>query len=751
MANMLTTALSYAAIGWPVFPCRAAEGHDPETGEVLKEKIPHTSNGLKAATRTERIIREWWRRNPDAIVGGPTGTPMGAWVLDLDEKPGVGSGRGWLERMEALHGPLPATRRATTANGGMHIYFNHVDGVRNRGGMDLAVDCRGQGGYVILPGSAMADGRRYDWVDPDVPIADAPQWLLDMVLPKPFDPAVTTGYDGHLVSAGENPDYVNAAVGHELDKLSSTPKGQRGYQLNASSFSIGQFVGSGAVSRADAEAELYSAAQANGSVRTDGDKETRAKIKRGLDAGAQQPRQVPAPSYHADEAMAAEGARLASRLLANALSGRAVRVEGNHGDEDGTLSGTAPPQDANVGVLSAPVAPPPDNTIRATPFEWKDPASLPRRDFVYSTHLIRRYVSVTVAPGGLGKTSLSIAEALDMVTGRGLFGGAGPTSRKLRVWLANLEDTRDEMERRIMAACIHYNIKPEDIGDRLFLDVGRERGIVIAKDDKRGTIVARPVVEQVIATMLQNEIDVLILDPFISSHGVDENSNGAIDMVAKLWSQIADDTNSAIEIIHHVRKTQDGKEVTVEDGRGAGALLAAARSARALNRMSEAQAERASVGADERFQIFSISRGKANLAPMTARDEWRKLVSVPLGNGRGLTQPQDFAPVVELWAWPSKEAVAEQVVAEVTPAQMEMVKVRVANTECRVSDQSGQWAGYVIADALGWPCEVSKAKTPEKGRVAALLSALLANGTLVVEGATDPKHPTRQVQVVRVA
>ena len=742
---MLTIALDHAAAGRPVFPCRAAEGHDPETGEVLKEKIPYTSNGFRAATTNQRIIREWWRRFPDAIVGGPTGAPMGAFVLDIDKKPGIGDGFEWIEAMEALHGPLPATMRVVTANGGMHLYFKHVDGVRNRGGLGLCVDIRGSGGYVILPGSVMEDGRSYRVVDPGIEIADAPQWLLDLVLPKPFDPAAPGGYDGKLVSAGENPQYVDAALGHELEKLSSTPKGQRGYQLNASAFAVGQFVGAGAISRSDAESELYSAAQANGSAATDGEKETRAKIRRGLAAGEQQPRQVPAPSYHADEAMAAEGARLASKLLANALAGRNARVEGEADDE--TRPQESAPPDSGGATPSTPPAAANDNIIRATPFEWKDPASLPRRDFVYGNHLIRRYVSLTVAPGGLGKTSLSIAEALDMVTGRGLFGGAGPTQRKLRVWLVNLEDTRDEMERRIAAACIHYNIKPEDIGDRLFLDIGRERGIVIAKDEKRGIVVAKPIVERVIATMLENEIDVMILDPFISSHNVDENDNGAIDLVAKLWSQIADDTNSAIEIIHHVRKTQEGKEVTVDDGRGAGALLAAARSARALNRMSEAQAEKAGISADERFQIFSISRGKANLAPMTARDEWRKLVSVPLGNGRGLTQPQDHAPAVERWVWPSKEAI----VGAITDEQMRMMKVKVASTEGRLSDQSGDWVGYTIADAIGEPLEVSKSKSPAKSRIASLLKAWLDSGVLEVVKDSDPKHPTRSLEFVRVA
>lgn len=110
-ATMLDLALSYNERGWPLFPCRAKETADPHTGEIHGTKTPYTSNGLKGATKRERIIREWWSRTPDAMIGVPTGRAIGVWVLDLDVKPGVGDGRDWLADMETRHGDLPATVR----------------------------------------------------------------------------------------------------------------------------------------------------------------------------------------------------------------------------------------------------------------------------------------------------------------------------------------------------------------------------------------------------------------------------------------------------------------------------------------------------------------------------------------------------------------------------------------------------------------------------------------------------------------
>ena len=108
--------------------------------------------------------------------------------------------------------------------------------------------------------------------------------------------------------------------------------------------------------------------------------------------------------------------------------------------------------------------------VTATQFVCRDPILIPPRDWVYGRHLIRKNISVTVAPGGVGKSSLTIVQALELASGRQLLGHwiAGP----MNVWLFNLEDERTELERRIAAAMMHYGLAKEDIGDRLFVDKG---------------------------------------------------------------------------------------------------------------------------------------------------------------------------------------------------------------------------------------------------------------------------------------
>ncbi|WP_435657258.1 bifunctional DNA primase/polymerase [Brucella pituitosa] len=700
---MLDVALSYKAQNWPVFPCRYRdEEYVDQDGciEILATKTPLTSNGFRGATLNERIVREYWRRNPSAMIGVPTGAPIGAWVLDIDPKHG---GDETLATLEAIHGVLPTTLTAETTSGGRHYFFRHRQGVRNRGALGSGVDVRGDGGYVIAAGSVPEVGLPYRWVSEQEPV-DAPDWLLELVLPRSYESTYTAAPS---VSGKINDRYVERAVQSELDDLALEPMGNRNNRLNDAAFRLGTFVGAGALAESEARALLQDVARGWGRdwprcVKT---------IDNGLAAGARSPRSVPQNDN--------DNTRLVdiSRMIANGLAKAEARtdvVAEPVADLDSSISEPEQPTENKRAII-------------ATPFVWKDPSTLPRREFAFGKHFIRKYVSVTVAPGGLGKTANSIVEALAMASGKALNGTKPP--KRLKVWLFNAEDPRDELERRIMAACIHFNLKPADIDGHLFLDTGREQELVIAIDDKKGVRIQEPVVEAVVETISELGIDVMIVDPFVSTHQVNENDNGAIDKVAKLWAQVADRTNCSIDIVHHLRKVSD-REATVEDARGAVSLIGAARSVRVLNRMSEAQASEAGLTHEARFAYFSVTYGKANLTPLSHRADWRKLESVALGNGQGLTKPQDHAPVVTSWAWPTSEEVAETL----TEDEREAIRGVVNGGMYKPAPQAKDWVGRAVAYAL----QLDIDEETDKKRVSMITKALFAEGFLMKVEDRDP-------------
>ena len=374
--------------------------------------------------------------------------------------------------------------------------------------------------------------------------------------------------------------------------------------------------------------------------------------------------------------------------------------------------------------------------IRATPFEWCDPSKIPPREWLYGHHLIRKYVSATVSPGGVGKSSLAVAEALAMVSGKSLLGE--PATEPLRVWYWNGEDPVDELQRRVMAVAVHYGLTPSDLGGRLFIDSGRDTEIVIARQTRDGVTVAVPVVEAVKATIKDNRIDAVVVDPFVSSHQVPENDNGAIDRVAKTWGRIAGETNCAIELVHHSRKT-NGAEVTVEDSRGGGALINATRSTRTLNVMTEQEAEKA--GVERRRSYFRVDNGKGNLIPPPERSKWFKLISVPLPNGgriEGVPLDGDSVGVVEAWQWP--DAMQDVSVSHLREVQRRLI----ASGPWRESVQSPEWVGNLIGSVMGLDPAAPKDRTTIK----AALAAWLASGVLKVKAIQDDARRERKCIVV---
>jgi hypothetical protein len=366
--------------------------------------------------------------------------------------------------------------------------------------------------------------------------------------------------------------------------------------------------------------------------------------------------------------------------------------------------------------------------ISASPFIWRDPATFPQRAWLYGRHHIRKFLTSTVAPGGGGKTSLTIVEALAMTTARPLL-GITPAGR-LRVWIWNGEDPAEELDRRIIAAMTRYNINPEDVDGYLFRDTGRDTPIVIATQTRNGTIIAKPIIDAVIDTIQQNHIDVLIVDPFVKSHKVSENDNSAIDAVASQWATIADVTNTGIDLNHHARKT-GGAEITIEDSRGAKALIDASRAARVLNRMTRQEAGNAGVEDATAWRYFRVDNGKSSMAPPPERADWYKLESINLANN-------DSVGVATAWTWPNP-------FDGVSPHDLRLAQKAVSEGgPWRANNQAKMWVGKPIATALG----LDPADKSHRRKVTALLNTWIENGMfVVVPGTGNDRHGTSFIEV----
>ena len=109
---VLEAALSYAQGGIPVFPCNP------------HNKRPLTEHGFKDATTDPERIRSWWREHPQAMIGVPTGSASGVFVIDLDvdEEKGI-DGRKVYKDLCLKNGSIPDTIAQQTPRGGLHLLF----------------------------------------------------------------------------------------------------------------------------------------------------------------------------------------------------------------------------------------------------------------------------------------------------------------------------------------------------------------------------------------------------------------------------------------------------------------------------------------------------------------------------------------------------------------------------------------------------------------------------------------------------
>jgi hypothetical protein len=185
MSTIADAALALVhAYHWEIFPLRPGS----RASFTSKE-----DNGRRwGASRDPGVIRDYWERWSNANIGLPTGSANDLLVLDIDTPEGHDKdGFASLKDLEERHEPLPRTLQATTPNGGLHYYFGkppHIPIRSTASELAPGIDIRCNGGMVVCPPSTRK-GKAYAWVDPTVPIAPAPAWLIEAVRdPTPTRP-----------------------------------------------------------------------------------------------------------------------------------------------------------------------------------------------------------------------------------------------------------------------------------------------------------------------------------------------------------------------------------------------------------------------------------------------------------------------------------------------------------------------------------------------------------------------------------
>ena len=591
----LQSALAWAQRGYRVFPL-ALDSRRPAWADW-----DWTAN----ATTDPATITAWWGVG-DWNIGCCAGN--GVVVVDLDQKndqDGIGE---YLER-----GGVFGTLAVRTTTGGMHLYFAG-DGRNSAGKVGRGIDLRGEGGYVVAPGSTIG-GVAYELVA-DRPLAPLPAWIAEAAQHR------ATAASSAPLTELDTPQAV-AAAAHWLVSQRPAIEGQGG---DAYTYQVACELRDRGVSEAVA-VDLMLEYWNERCLPPWAPDELRTKVENAF-AYAQNP----------------AGAK-ASAVLLGIVQAPVVIPE------------DAAPVVAEGRDLSA-------FRLGSLPAL----ASIPARPWLYRRFLMRGEITALAATGAAGKSLVGLTVAVHLALGRDWLGFplvGGPQNSMM----VNAEDSLDEMGRRVYALCFALGIEPHTIAPRLALVSGKDRKarIKLARMGESGPEIVVEDVNALLNVCHHQQIAMLGIDPLVKMHsGLSENDNAHMDLPLEALTEIAMQGHLAVLLAHHLAKPGPAGTAAyvgnVDAMRGAGSIATSVRAAFTLAGPTEDDISRLNLTKDQRERLVRLDDAKMNLSLRSSEPAWmeKRTVLLPNGDEVGALLPADMT----LRAEANREVLARSLLAE---------------------------------------------------------------------------------------
>jgi hypothetical protein len=401
----LETALTLAEGGKAVFPCRAKP--EKVSGRLRKAKTPLTRNGFKDASTDPGVIRAWWTRWSDALVGLPTGSSSGVYVIDPDAPTEHREdGLSAFAALEQQHGAIN-TLIVRTPGGGRHYYFQFEEGYTNAEG-DLPPGCeaRGEGGYVIAPGSRLPDGRAWQ-IEIEAEIIPIPDWLAKTVRSYRVRPTPDPKEPMPEFDPGETKPGLRA-LEKICSRLIDAPNGKQHKWLYNLGAAAGNLVAAGDVFEKTARDRLLAAAKKMPDFREE-EPWTEDGLLYHINNGLRKGKRSPLCADRTSEEAFEENEE-ATRRLYEKLGMEPPKREPE--SEPGAKAKTKPePSDwapVNRLLLSRVLLPAPELTDEATPSGWASWV----RETAFEAHTLAGYVNlnlIVTATSAIGNVRTVVA------------------------------------------------------------------------------------------------------------------------------------------------------------------------------------------------------------------------------------------------------------------------------------------------------------------------------------------------------
>ncbi|NLV39884.1 MAG: AAA family ATPase [Candidatus Hydrogenedentes bacterium] len=206
--------------------------------------------------------------------------------------------------------------------------------------------------------------------------------------------------------------------------------------------------------------------------------------------------------------------------------------------------------------------------------------------------LLSGNVTLLAAPGGVGKSMLSLALAASVVHGRALINGMAPLAQGAAVMLS-YEDNRTAVAKRLRALQRHHKLDGEgfeaDLDKHLhLLDDPRP----LAEVDRAGNVRPTAFYTELAATVRRMQPRLVVVDTLRRAGGaLDGNAAAHIGELLSLLGDLARESGAAVLVLAHVRKGTGKADAGAENVRGSSAATDEARGAWELRKTADGNLE----------------------------------------------------------------------------------------------------------------------------------------------------------------
>lgn len=312
--------------------------------------------------------------------------------------------------------------------------------------------------------------------------------------------------------------------------------------------------------------------------------------------------------------------------------------------ENAAQYGTADLGRLDPSVLFSGVSVPvPPTVFEQTGAVWGnalDPVSIPPRPWMIDKLLMLHEQTLIIAPGSAGKSSVSLAIVAHLALGKDF--GPYKTHCRCKSIVYNGEDSVAEQSRRLYAVCQTYGMDYNEVKKNVMLLSADEIDMKLVGSQGRTAIVNEAMVQQLVSFASDPDVGLLVYDPLVDIHEVDEGDNPQMNTVMRVMKRIAKQANVASMILHHTTKAgssrQEDRVGNMDIARGASGIVYKVRIAFTLLNASQEDAEEYGMQDGERGAWVRLDDAKMQYVLASDKPMWfhKEGVKIPSGDVVGV-------------------------------------------------------------------------------------------------------------------